>query len=294
MYAIIVPICAIPLLISLGYHQRKASKSGVISNKDQNSSLLRNPAALLTQLDLFGLLLFTAGLTLVLLPMTLAARFPDKWSSPHIIVMLVVGVVCLIAFPVWEIKFAKSPILSLELLKNRTVVGGSGVVFFAFCSFYIYQPYYYSYLVVARGHSFKAATNIVLASSFASTASGVLIAFAVKYTGNYKWIVLVGICVKIIGGGLMVKYRNIDSSIAQLVIGQVILGVGTGFLNVVVVGVQAAVKHKGSVLIPWLTFLTPKTDPAMNRCCFRHCHSRNRILRRGCRRRLHLRWNLDQ
>lgn len=245
MYAIIVPICAIPLLISLGYHQRKASKAGMIANRDQNSSLLRNPAALLTQLDLFGLLLFTAGLTLVLLPMTLAARFPDKWSSPHIITMLVVGVVCLVAFPVWEVKFAKSPILSLELLKNPTVLGGSGVVFFAFCSFYIYQPYYYSYLVVARGHSFKAATNIVLASSFASTASGVLIAFAVKYTGNYKWIVLGGICIKILGGGLMVKYRNIDSSILQLLIGQVILGIGTGFLNVVVVGVQAAVKHKG-------------------------------------------------
>lgn len=96
-----------------------------------------------------------------------------------------------------------------------------------------------------RGHSYKAATNIVLASSFASTASGVLIAFAVRYFGNYKWIVVAGICIKIIGGGLMYRYRNIDSSTAQLVMGQVVFGIGTGFLNVIAVGVQAAVKHKG-------------------------------------------------
>jgi hypothetical protein len=126
MYAIIIPACAIPLLISLGYHQRKASKAGVISNKDKNSALLRAPIALFSQLDILGLTLFTAGLTLVLLPMTLAARYPDKWASSHIIVMLVVGVICLIAFPIWEVYFAKTPILSLDLLKDRTVLGGCG------------------------------------------------------------------------------------------------------------------------------------------------------------------------
>ncbi|KAH8152683.1 uncharacterized protein LAJ45_03524 [Morchella importuna] len=244
MYAIIIPACAIPLLISLGYHQHKASKAGVISNKDKNSALLRDPVALFSQLDILGLTLFTAGLTLVLLPMTLAARYPDKWASSHIIVMLVVGVICLIVFPIWEVYFAKTPILSLDLLKDRTVLGGCGVVFFAFCAFYIYQPYFYSYLVVVRGHSYKAATNIVLASSFASTASGLIIAFAVRYTGNYKWVVVAGICIKIIGGGLMFRYRDIDSSTAQLVMGQVIFGIGTGLLNVIQVGVQAAVKHR--------------------------------------------------
>lgn len=254
MYAIIVPACAVPLLISLGYHQHKASKAGVISSRDKNSSLLKNPVALFRQLDLLGLLLFTAGLTLVLLPMTLAARFPDKWGSSHIIAMLVVGIVCLIAFPIWEVKFAKTPILSLELLKDRTVLGGFGVVFFAFCAFYIYQPYYYSYLVVARGHSYKAATNITLASSFASTASGVLVAFVAKYTGNYKWIVVAGIFIKIVGGGLMLKYRNIDSTTSQLLAGQVIWGIGTGFLNVIAVGVQAAVKHRGQQLFPFTPY----------------------------------------
>lgn len=130
MYTIIIPASAIPLLISLGYHQRKASKAGMISNKDKNSSLFRDPVALFSQLDIFGLLLFTAGITLVLLPMTLAARYPNRWASSHIIAMLVVGIVCLLAFPVWEVKFAKTPILSLDLLKDRTVLGGCGGMFF--------------------------------------------------------------------------------------------------------------------------------------------------------------------
>lgn len=151
-----------------------------------------------------------------------------RWIYSKIEPSLVVAVVS-------DQSLVSKPILTLEKI----------VVFFAFCAFYIYQPYFYSYLVVVRGHSYKAATNIVLASSFASTASGLIIAFAVRYTGNYKWVVVAGICIKIIGGGLMLRYRDIDSSTAQLVMGQVIFGIGTGLLNVIQVGVQAAVKHRG-------------------------------------------------
>lgn len=71
-----------------------------------------------------GLILFAAGLALVLIPISLAHSDTSTWKSAHTIVELVIGVVCLVALGFWESRWARWPILPMSLLKSHTVIFG--------------------------------------------------------------------------------------------------------------------------------------------------------------------------
>lgn len=69
-----------------------------------------------------GLLLVIAGWSLILLPLTIATYQAEKWETPNIIVMLVLGVVFIIAFCVWEKWFAPVSFVPFKVLVDRTVL----------------------------------------------------------------------------------------------------------------------------------------------------------------------------
>ena len=47
-----------------------------------------------------------------------------SWTSPHVLVPLIVGVVGIVAFMVYEAIFPKEPAIPMRLLRNRTSVSG--------------------------------------------------------------------------------------------------------------------------------------------------------------------------
>lgn len=110
-----------PLLGTLWWNQRKSRKL----RKANGAYQKLDHWLIVQQLDPIGFLFFAGGLSLVLLPLSLAASTTAAWKTPHIIVMIVVGVVTLIVFVVWEVKYAKWPILPMDLFVNRTVIFGS-------------------------------------------------------------------------------------------------------------------------------------------------------------------------
>lgn len=75
-------------------------------------------------LIVIGLSLTTFGWSLLLLPFNLASKAPNGWASGYIIAMIVLGVVLIAAFVVWEKFFAPVPYFPFHLLANRTVLGG--------------------------------------------------------------------------------------------------------------------------------------------------------------------------
>lgn len=83
-----------------------------------------------------AIILVIAGTALILLPLTLASSSAGAWRSGHIIAMLVVGVVCMIAFVIWERFFAPVPFLPWKYLKNRTILGACIAYFTLFLSIY--------------------------------------------------------------------------------------------------------------------------------------------------------------
>ncbi|KAK6501505.1 hypothetical protein TWF481_009343 [Arthrobotrys musiformis] len=249
MWAIILPGCCLPLLGSLFVNMLKAKKKGLLPpSKIKQHGIGGFLVKTFWDLDIIGLLLFTAALCLILIPLTLGAGATGKWKNPSLIAMMVVGGVCLIIFPFFETskKLAPSPLLSLRLLKNRTVLAGTLIAVFYFMAFYqSVFPYFYSYLVVANEQSVVSAGRIVLTFSFTSTVSSIIISFLIKWTGHYKYFVCAGGLIYILGFGLMLRYRVEGSSRAQIVINQVLVGLGGGFLNVPAqLGVQSVVPHQ--------------------------------------------------
>lgn len=81
------------------------------------------------------MLLVVGGFCLLLLPLTIAATTLNKWHTPYIIAMLVVGVVLLALFAIWERYFAPVTFVPFRYLKDRTVLGACVLSGTLFCSF---------------------------------------------------------------------------------------------------------------------------------------------------------------
>jgi hypothetical protein len=117
-------------------------------------------------------------------------------------------------------------------------------------------PYFYSYLLVVQNLSITHAGHITQIFSFSATITSVLVSLAIKYTRHYKYYIVSGTIIYILGLGLMVRYRNLHAGMGQIVGSQVCLGVGGGMINVSTqLGIQAAVGHQ-SVASATALFLT--------------------------------------
>lgn len=142
MWSIILPASFLPLGLSLLLNQRKARRLNLIKPKSRKRrSFLSVAKRTWYDLDMFGLILLSAAVTLILVPLTLAANAPNGWKNKNIVAMIVVGVVCLFALPFWETskKLAPKPLLSLHLLKQRTALAGCALAFFYFSTFFEYS-----------------------------------------------------------------------------------------------------------------------------------------------------------
>lgn len=79
-----------------------------------------------------GIILVTAGFALILLPFNLASSSKHKWGSANIIAMIVMGVVSLTAFVLYEKFFSPVAFMPFKYLKDRTIIGSCilyGVMF---------------------------------------------------------------------------------------------------------------------------------------------------------------------
>jgi hypothetical protein len=66
---------------------------------------------------------------------SLANYQPRRWSSDTVIAMLVVGSICLIAFPIYEKFWSRKSFIPFYLLTDRSVVGACLLAAFLFISF---------------------------------------------------------------------------------------------------------------------------------------------------------------
>jgi MFS family permease len=135
MWCIILPVMFLPLALALFLNNRKARKLGLtIPPPWRGLGIVRLLKALWFELDVGGIVFLSAAFSLILIPCTIASKAARGWHSASIIAMLVVGFVCLIFFPFWEVnkKLAPRPLTPLYLLKSRTFCAGCGVGFFYF------------------------------------------------------------------------------------------------------------------------------------------------------------------
>ncbi|GAB7336974.1 hypothetical protein MBLNU457_g2396t3 [Dothideomycetes sp. NU457] len=262
IWSIILPVAFLPLALALYINQRRAARKGVLPPSPYaGKSFWTIVKSLWYELDLFGLTLLSAGVSLVLIPLTLAASSKHGWQSYSIVTLLVSGVVCLCIFPFWERNATLAPhaFLPRGLFKNGTVIAGVAIAFFYFMAFYLsVYPYFYSYLLIVQGQSVSSAGRITQTFTFTSTVTSIIISFVIMYTKRYKHLVTTGAVIYVIGLGCMIQYRRQGVSTWVLVACQVLLGIGGSLIHVPAqLGVQASASHAevGAATAIFLTFL---------------------------------------
>ena len=117
-------------------------------------------------------------------------------------------------------------------------------------------PYFQSYLLVVQGQSVSTSGHIVQTFTFSATITGLIVSLIIKRTKRYKYFVVFGTVVYLLGLALMMRYRAQGASTLVIVGTQVVVGIGGGLINgPAQLGVQAAASHQ-SVASATAIFLT--------------------------------------
>ncbi|KAL0939903.1 MFS transporter [Colletotrichum truncatum] len=181
----------------------------------------------LGRLDMVGMLLFAVGCTLFCLPLSWAgAMYP--WSSWKTIVPLLVGVIFILAFCVWESK-PSEPVFPYRIFQSRTAqVALTGALIHGMITYaiLIYVPLQFQAVLLQS--PLRSAVNVLPMCAMVVTFSG-LSAVGVEYTRRYRWEIWLGWIACTVGTGLCVLWDR-ESSVAEIAGFQILLGIGIGTL----------------------------------------------------------------
>ncbi|KAK0727592.1 major facilitator superfamily transporter [Lasiosphaeria miniovina] len=245
-FTIILLAFCLPVALILLLSEAKAKKQGLIPLRMKTRSLAASFKYYFVEFDVVGLLLLTAGWSLLLLPFSLVSSALHGWQSATVICMIVFGIVSLGLFVVWEKFFAAVSLFPYKFLKDRTVLGASFAYGIMFLSIFVWDTYYYSYLQVAHFQDIASAGYILNTFSLTSAIISPLISVFIRYTGQFKWpTIIVGIPFVLLGTGLLIHFRTPSTSVGFLVMCQFFNGLGTSFIATCgQLAVMAAVTHQ--------------------------------------------------
>ncbi|KAI2622800.1 MFS general substrate transporter [Hypomontagnella submonticulosa] len=243
-FTIILLVTSLPVVFILYYHERKAKKLGVLRPKSGRTPV-QSIIYYITEFDVIGAILISGGFTLITLPFSLVSSASHSWQSASIIVMIVMGVVGLAAFVIWEKFFAKVKFFPFEFLKDRTFLGAVMSHFVVFMTTFIWDAYYSSYLQVVHGLSISISNYVLNAYSLTSYFTGPFIALYIHFTGHVKYPALVAIPIYLLGTALLIYFRVPSSEVGYLVMCQVLVGFGVGMIGqMATLATMASVRHQ--------------------------------------------------
>ncbi|KAJ9150348.1 Siderochrome-iron transporter [Pleurostoma richardsiae] len=225
MLAIIIPFGMAPLIGTVLGFQRKAKRAGF------NEKVHLSFYDFFSEIDMGGMALFSGGLALILLPATIAGDLKHGWHTNWVIACLVLGGICLIALPLYEYYWAKHPLMPIKYFKSLTITMAIMMYAMDGISLGVTHSYFYTWLIVARGYPIRHALWIYDVNRAFQFCTGLLMGGIMWSTRRYKWSIVLGVAMRLLGYGLMFRIRNASSSTAEIVIVQLIQGFGSGLVG---------------------------------------------------------------
>lgn len=211
-----------------------------------------------------GVFLFAAGLTIFLLPFTLATYAPNGWKTGYIIGMIVTGFVLLVIFGLYETYLARTPFLQYRFLTDRTVVAACLIDATYQVSYYCWNLYFTSFLQVVCNLSVSTAGYV---NSTFQVVSGVVLFIAgylIRGTGRFKWLFFVCAGFYMLGVGLMVHFRQPNQYIGYIVMCEIFFSLGGSvFILLVQLAVLASVDHQHFAAVLALLYVSGSVGGAI-------------------------------
>ncbi|KAL7625132.1 hypothetical protein AAE478_004346 [Parahypoxylon ruwenzoriense] len=259
MWAIVFPVAAIPFLLILFLWQRRKKNMASESKKTPlilqdiqsgDSILVKVYKLCWVELDFPGCILLIAGLSLILIPISLTgSQNSMAWGNAHFIAMLVVGFVLFVLFFVWDSLFAKKPFIPFRLVRHKTIMAACALCIFDIMHYALFTVFFPSYLQVAGHFSPGHATRIDNSLRVAFQISSLVVAVLMHWSKRAKIWILIGVCLCVLGQGLEVHFVNINgdhpANEASFITAKTLVGVGRGFYQTAAqVCVQAVVTRE--------------------------------------------------
>ncbi|WFD20358.1 hypothetical protein MCAP1_002602 [Malassezia caprae] len=249
MFCILVPVVLVPLAGALWHLERKARRSHLVPiHPYLRKGFFHACWQLFLDTDMVGLLLLVGGFAMIVVPLVRAGMYLTTYSTAWVIGCLTVGpIILLILLPLYEVFIAPRPFFRHTWLNSDIVIAMiiaflDNLVFTA--SFqvawnWVRVTYGFGTDQVGEANYFTNADNLSL------TLFGFLVGIVIAYTRRFKYFLVAGCCLRLLGYGLMVRYRHVGTSMAQAVWPQIIQGMGGAFMGeILTLSAQITVRHQ--------------------------------------------------
>ncbi|WFD00900.1 hypothetical protein MYAM1_003656 [Malassezia yamatoensis] len=258
-----LPLSAVPLLVTLTIGHRRARRRSM-KRKTHSHSPPASPSAwgIVQEMDLLGMGLFSSGLTLILLPMSLGgfAALQQGWTSERW--QLGFGCMMLACFAWWETR-ASMPFLPFQAVSNSTVIMTCTIAALDFAGFYLSWTYLAPFIMILKDWDQLQTAYFVSAQNVTSTITGMLVGILMAYTRRLKKFLTYGYIIRVLGVLMMIRYRTEGHSALSLILCQVLQGMGGGSIAVTMqVAVQVAVPPARVAVVTAMELLTTEVGAA--------------------------------
>ncbi|GAC94361.1 hypothetical protein PHSY_001932 [Pseudozyma hubeiensis SY62] len=183
----------------------------------------------LRTLDWAGFVFILSGTILFLYGLESGATAAKPWSSPMVICLMVFGLLLLVAFMVWEARFAAKPIIPGRIFSKSTNMAAfvlSCTHSFVFISYDFFLPLY-SQVILGLTPLISGVTLFALIVPLSCMPMAG--AMVIRKTGNYTYICYVGAALMTLGSGLFISFKT-EREWAKIIAFQVVTGLGAGLL----------------------------------------------------------------
>ncbi|GBL50778.1 hypothetical_protein [Candidozyma auris] len=212
---------------------------------------LDNLHAFFWKVDFVGCLLLAVSLGLLLVPLTLAGGMSTKWKKASIIVPLVMTIVALAVFIIWETKITKRPLLPWKVMKDRGIWAGFLVGLFTCFIYGMPNDYAYPVMLVGMNATITVATRTPALKGFTEAIAIPIFGLAISRIRRTKAIILFGVVLIFLSSGLFVHFRGSNDGIRDkyfrdgVAISMCFLGVANAcLLRVAAASIQSCTNHE--------------------------------------------------
>lgn len=166
-------------------------------------------------------------------------------------------------FAWWESR-ARTPILPYRFLVNTSVVCICLVGVLDFASFYLSWTYLSAFIQVLKGWDQTKTGYFASTQNVTSTLIGIFVGWSMAATRKYKFLLLSGIIIRLIGVAMMIRFRSNHSPALLLILCQLLQGIGGGSVAITMqVAVQCVVRNSDVAIVTAIELLMTECGAAI-------------------------------